>query len=145
MEAPIRPRQPSARRPDPQRHHDGNVFFALTSSQRALAFSTRDDDISQFGTADGNRYARPIGDAFIFRTWEAGWDGPAVNRTLGEWKAYSGQDASSAGATIGISAESEVQFEYNYSGQSREVPLVVPMVDVSGVKYPSSITLPPCL
>jgi parallel beta-helix repeat protein len=121
----------------------GNIFFARTAPQYVLAFSTPDGDIPQFGIADQNIYTRPVDEGATFRCWEAGWSGPAVNRTLSEWRAYSGQDLNSATAAISMASTDDVRLEYNDSGQDKVVTLTVPMIDVHGTKVSGSITLPP--
>lgn len=122
---------------------NNNILFSKTSTQKVFAFSTADNDISQFGTADYNYYARPLDDNQVITTWAAGWNGTAVKRTLADWQSYSGQDKNSKKSPITLTDPSKIRFEYNASTSNKVVSLDGSYIDVKGTKYNGSITLAP--
>jgi uncharacterized repeat protein (TIGR02059 family) len=122
---------------------NNNILFSKTVAQKVFAFSTVDNDISQFGSADYNFYARPLDDNQVITTWAAGWNGAAVKRTLADWQSYSGQDKNSKKSPISLSDPNKIRFEYNASTSSKVVSLDGSYIDVKGAKYNGSITLAP--
>jgi hypothetical protein len=120
-----------------------NIFFAKIQAQKVLAFSTPDNDIAQFGTADLNCYAKPIDNSQVARIWTAGWNSPVSNLSLAEWQSRSGQDRNSYIAPVKITDVSKIRFEYNATNSNRVVSLDRGYIDTKGVKYSGSLTLPP--
>ncbi|MGE5411812.1 MAG: right-handed parallel beta-helix repeat-containing protein, partial [Clostridiales bacterium] len=68
-----------------------NIFFAKTSIQQALNFTTMAQDGCKFGVADSNYYVRPIKDDTSIQTYEP--NNNTFLRTLSSWQSYSSQDA----------------------------------------------------
>ena len=122
---------------------NNNILFSKTALQKVFAFSTADNDISQFGSADYNYYARPLDDNQVITTWASGWNGAAVKRTLADWQSYSGQDKNSKKSPISLTDPYKIRFEYNASTSNKTVSLDGSYIDVKGAKYNGSITLAP--
>ena len=122
---------------------NNNILFSRLSTQIVFAFSTADNDIAQFGSADYNYYARPLDDNKVIKTWSAGWNGVAVFRTLADWQSYSGQDKNSKKSPVILTDANKIRFEYNASTSSKVVSLDGSYIDVKGAKYNGSITLAP--
>ncbi len=122
---------------------NNNILFARTGTQLLFAFSTIKNDISSFGTADYNCYAKPINNNYIARTWDGGWYSVSVNRSLTNWQTYSGQDKNSSISPISLTDVNKIRFEYNGSNSNRVVTLDASYIDVKGKKYSGTITLLP--
>ncbi len=122
---------------------NNNIFFAKTIQERVIAFSTADNDISSFGTADFNCYAKPIDNSFIAKTWEGGWNSISTNRSLSNWQSYTGKDRNSYISPISLTDVSKIRFEYNASTSNKVISLDGSYIDVKGTKYSGSITLLP--
>ena len=119
----------------------GNIFVAKESSQFALRSSSAINDISGFGTANNNYYARPIDDNDVFYTYQPSTG--SKNRTLAEWQSFSNQDANSRKSPVAIRNINDIMIEYNATKLTRIITLEQPMIDVKGTKYVNSITLLP--
>lgn len=120
----------------------GNQFIAKSSTQKTL-FNQMwvNESPSLLGTFNNNYYARPIDDN---QTIQTSTDGNThIQRTLEGWKSYSGQDANSQKSPQSVTNESDLRFEYNATKTARTISLPVPMIDVKGTKYSSSVTLQP--
>ncbi len=122
---------------------NNNVFFAKSTSQKVLVFSTRDSDIASFGTADNNYYAKPIDNSYIAKTWDQGWNSISTNRSLSNWQSFTGQDKNSSISPISITDVNKIRFEYNASSSNKVVSLDGSYIDVKGTRYSGSITLLP--
>jgi len=122
---------------------NGNIFFARTLPEKVLVFSTRSSDISSFGTASNNCYAKPLDNSVIAKTWEGGWNVQSVNRSLSNWQSFTGQDRNSYISPLTFSDPNKIRFEYNASTSSKVVSLDGSYIDVKGAKYNGSITLAP--
>jgi parallel beta-helix repeat protein len=119
----------------------GNIFFAKSSSQFCLRFSSVTNDIPAFGTAGNNYYLRPIDDNYVIYTNQTSI-GPK-NRTLSDWQLFTKQDASSHKSPITLTNTNDIRFEYNELKTNKIVILEKPMIDVKGTKYFNSVTLLP--
>jgi len=118
-----------------------NIFVAKGPSQLALKFTSTADDISLFGTADNNYYARPIDDGNVIYTYS-----PSTGykyRTLSNWQSFTSQDRNSKKSAVTVSDTSKIDFYYNPSTSNKVIALGQPMVDVTGKKYSGSVTLLP--
>jgi uncharacterized repeat protein (TIGR02059 family) len=122
---------------------NNNIFFVRTESQLLFAFSTTSNDISRFGTADYNCYAKPINNTCIAKTWDAGWYSTAVYHSLANWQSFTGQDKNSYISPLAITDVNKIRFEYNASSSNKLIALDGSYIDVKGVKYSGSITLLP--
>lgn len=120
-----------------------NIFFARNSSQKILAFSTTSNDITSFGSADYNCYAKPVDNAYIARTWSGGWNSAATNYSLSNWQQYTGKDKSSFTSPVVLTDGGRIRFEYNASNSNKSVSLDGSYIDVKGTKYSGTITLSP--
>ncbi|HEX2921530.1 MAG TPA: right-handed parallel beta-helix repeat-containing protein [Bacteroidales bacterium] len=118
---------------------NNNVYMAKSANQRVLAFYTTYNEISRFGTAQNNYYARPIDDLATFFIY------PSTNETLAQWKTrVTPQDNSSLKSNqTTTDTTGFFKFVYNGSKTTKTIPLAVPMIDVRGVKYQTNITLQP--
>jgi uncharacterized repeat protein (TIGR02059 family) len=117
-----------------------NIFFAKGKTQLAMYYYNTVNDISQFGTADNNYYARPVDDNLSIRT-----DNTAGStlRTFAGWKTFSGKDANSHASPISIADTSMIDFYCNPTKTNKSITLNQPMIDVRGTKYANSLTLLP--
>ncbi|MFZ2285572.1 MAG: right-handed parallel beta-helix repeat-containing protein, partial [Bacteroidales bacterium] len=118
-----------------------NIFFAKTSDQNALKFSSIADDIPSFGTADNNYYARPVDDDDVFHTYSPSTGNK--NRTLAGWQSFTSQDRNSKKSPVTVSDTSKIDFYYNPTTANKAITLAQPMVDIKGVKYTGTFTLLP--
>ncbi len=120
-----------------------NILFARAESQLVIAFSTFEDDISSFGTADYNCYAKPINNSLIARTWSEGWHSTAVMRSLSGWQSFTGEDENSYISPISVNDVNKIRFEYNGTNSNKVVSLDGSYMDVRGTSYSGTITLLP--
>lgn len=72
-----------------------NILFAKTAAQLTLSFVTSANNISEFGTADSNYYARPLGDNYSLSTSAPGDAWTGVNKNLSQWQKEYGKDVHS--------------------------------------------------
>ncbi len=117
-----------------------NIFVAKELGQYAFKFYSIQNDLN-FGSANGNIYARPIADSLTFII-----DNYKISTTtsnLSGWKTLSGFDSNSTKSPITIANTSQLQFEFNASKTAKNVSLDGPMMDIKGIKYAKSITLQP--
>lgn len=119
----------------------GNILFAKGSAQYALKITSLVNDIPSFGTAGNNYYVRPINDNYVFRLYQPsiGW----LDKSLSEWQSFTGQDANSHRSPISITNINDIRFEYNELNTNKIITLSQPMIDVTGMKYFTNVTLPP--
>jgi len=119
---------------------NNNIFVARTMDQFAFFYylqSTNISDITQFGVADNNYYARPINDTTNLILVNS-------NRfSLKGWQSYSGQDANSKASPKSITDVNDLLFEYNATLSSKTIPLDAKYIDIKGNSYDGSITLAP--
>ena len=120
-----------------------NIFFAKSTSQKILSFSTISNDVTSFGSADYNCYAKPLDNTFISRAWSTGWNSVPTNRSLSNWQSYTGKDRNSYVSPIGTTDANKIIFEYNTTNSNKPVTLDGSYIDVTGAKYSGSITLLP--
>lgn len=118
-----------------------NTFVAKAPSQVTLKFYSVADDISSFGTADYNHYARPVDDDDVFNTYSPSTGNKS--RTLAGWQSFTNQDKNSKKSAVTVSDTSKIDFYYNPATTNRIISLSQPMVDVTGKKYSGSVTLLP--
>lgn len=69
-----------------------NKFFSRLPDQDVFKFSTISNDISVFGTADSNYYARPLDDDYIFLTKPYPAIDPGLGLDLTKWKSTYNKD-----------------------------------------------------
>ena len=122
---------------------NNNIFFARTTAQKTLSFSTASNDISSLGSADYNCYAKPVDNTYVARTWSGGWNSAATNRSLSNWQSFSGKDKSSFTSPIAITDVNKIRFEYNATNSNKAVSLDASYIDVKSGKYSGTITLAP--
>lgn len=120
-----------------------NIFFARTTAQKVFSFSTADNDISSFGTANYNCYAKPIDNTYVVKTWSGGWNSTSTNRSLSNWQSFSGKDGNSYISPVAVNDVNKIRFEYNASNSNRVVSLDGSYIDVKGTRYSGTITLAP--
>jgi uncharacterized repeat protein (TIGR02059 family) len=118
-----------------------NLFIAKSATQFSLKFYSVADDISSFGTADYNYYARPANDSDVFQTYSPSTG--SKSRTLAGWQSLTNQDKNSKKSAVTVSDTSKIDFHYNPSTSNKVITLSQPMVDVTGKKYSGSVTLLP--
>ena len=120
---------------------NNNLFIAKTASQYTLKFYSVADDITLFGTADKNYYARPVADDNTIQTYSP--SSGNKKRTLPEWRTLTNQDRNSKTSAVPVNDTSKINFFYNPSATNKTINLGQPMIDVSGKKYNGSLILFP--
>lgn len=150
-----------------------NTFNGLSSStassQRCFYYKSQNDDLVANIISDSNFYGRPIdNDLYIpvnpspghgspgFGQWGTmnyvygpnylgyGEYGPMSTFTLAGWKAvYPTLDQHSQKAPKSISSVFDLRFEYNETSSNKTINLGVNYVDMKGITYPGTITIPP--
>ncbi len=121
---------------------NSNIFFAKIATQQCLWFRSNTNDIPSFGTASNNYYVRPIADNTVFYIWQPSLGLNFLNYNLGQWQSFTGKDADSHSSPTSITDVADIEFYYNPT-QSDSVISVTDMIDMTGTKYTSSITLAP--
>ena len=119
-----------------------NIFFAKTAEQSVLYFHTKNnDDITLFGIADSNYYARPIDDNLLFKLSQ-----PALGtivKDLSSWQAFSQQDTHSKKLPFTITKLDDILFRFNPTKDAKTIPLDAKYKSVDGKIVKGSITLQP--
>ena len=120
----------------------GNQFIAKTIKQKTLFNQMYvAESPSLLGAFNNNYLARPMDDNLTIQISTNG--NTLIQRTLEEWKTYSGQDANSKKSPQAITNENDLQFEYNATQSVKTVSLGRPMIDIKGTKYQGTVTLQP--
>jgi hypothetical protein len=110
------------------------------------------DDTPTLADFDYNVYARPIDDygsiqwldQFPFYTKAEGITPTIKNyRSFEQWKSFSGKEVHSTKSPQAITSVNDLRFEYNATTTAKTVALSVPMIDMKGIKYASSVILQP--
>ena len=147
-----------------------NIFVAGDADQPTLLYETTGNDIADFGSADYNCYARPADESETISTHINAWKGSLVNRSLEDWKKYSGQDKNSYGSFVVFAVArhniwtrsfnkfvkifkmsitkpvdnlENIRFEYNETDADRRVKLDDSYTDVKGNRYNGHMILKP--
>lgn len=118
---------------------NNNIFVARTTDQLAFFYylnSTNKSDITQFGSADNNYFARPIDDDSSILVNTNYFD-------VKGWQSYSAQDAHSKGSPKKITNLNDLRFEYNATTSNKTIALGANYIDIKGTSYNGSITLAP--
>ena len=119
-----------------------NIFFAKTSSQYLMYFhTTNNDDMTLFGIADSNYYARPMDDNLTFRLSQPALG--TIQKSLASWQTFSHQDANSKKSPITISDLNDIRFEYNATKAPTTISLGGKYICLDGKIVDGSITLQP--
>ena len=119
-----------------------NIFFAKTSSQYLMYFhTTNNDDMTLFGIADSNYYARPMDDNLTFRLSQPALGN--IQKSLIAWQAFSHQDANSKKSPIAITDMNDIRFEYNATKAPTTISLGGKYITTDSKVYDGSITLQP--
>ena len=122
---------------------NNNIFFARTTAEKVLSFSTASNDIASLGSSDYNCFAKPIDNSYVARTWSGGWNSVATNRSLSNWQSFTGMDRNSYISPVAVTDLNKIRFEYNPTNSNKVVTLGASYIDCKGSKYPGSITLLP--
>jgi parallel beta-helix repeat protein len=118
-----------------------NICISKDANQFVIVFRSSENDISSFGTADNNYYARPVDDNDVFNTYQ-----PSTGtkyRILSGWQSFTNQDANSQKSPIAIKDTTDINFYYNVTKADKVISLVQPMIDIKGTKYVNSVILAP--
>jgi parallel beta-helix repeat protein len=123
----------------------GNKIIALSAGQYMWVFWSAFDDISQFGTATGQWYARPVDDGvdqdFFVRE-------PDVNNGYNQWLTYAQMiartgETNSTFSSVTATSPNDIRFEYNAAKTNKVITLNGNYRDVKGTAYSGSVTLAP--
>lgn len=119
-----------------------NVFVARQSSQKVASFYSKTTGIipSFFSSINNNVYARPIDDSDSFLIYEG--IGLGENKTLAQWKTFSGKDANSTKSPKAITSESDIEIRYNATSSPVQVSFPWAGISMTGVQYASNPTIP---
>jgi parallel beta-helix repeat protein len=119
-----------------------NIFFAKTTSQNVMYFhTTNNDDMTLFGIADSNYYARPIDDNLTFKLSQPALG--TIQKSLVSWQAFSHQDANSKKSPVPITDLNDIRFEYNATIAPTTISLSGKYITSDSKIYDGSITLQP--
>ena len=118
-----------------------NVFFAKTATQNLLQWYTVTNDISLFGTADSNYYARPIDDnlSIYLRQPSTGY----AYKSLSGWNTFTNQDSHSKKSPIAVTDINDIRFEYNNTQTVKTINLGAKYIGVDNTVYSGTIILQP--
>jgi len=125
-----------------------NIWYQKDSTGKAnnqhlcMAISSIYNDLASILTMDSNYYARPINDSAIIDRDPTTGGGAHTIYSLATWKALYGKDAASKRTSTGIQSTADLSFNYNTTGSNSVQSLPANYVDVTGVAYNGSITLP---
>ncbi|MBV5314208.1 MAG: right-handed parallel beta-helix repeat-containing protein [Prolixibacteraceae bacterium] len=121
-------------------HLTNNIFFSSNTTQWCLYFYSTLDDIN-FGSSNGNVFARPLKDQTTIYTKTASTSG--AFRDLNSWRLFTGYDANSTKSPISLTNSNDITLEYNATSIIKTIILTYPVIDARGVKYSGSISLQP--
>ena len=116
-----------------------NTFVARVADQIVLKWDTNFNDVTQFGSANNNIYARPIDDTLVARIIASG---TAPFYSVSGWKTYSGQDANSRGSARTVNNAAQIRFEYNDTPAPVVVTVTTSVFEVSGTPHTANFMLP---
>jgi uncharacterized repeat protein (TIGR02059 family) len=116
---------------------NNNIFFAKTSTQRAMRLMTTVHNIDDAAwQGDYNYYTRPIDDSNVMYM--------SSMQTIAQFKStVSPQETHSAKSTQTITTTDIIHFFYNATKTNKVITLDQPMIDVKGIKYVNNFTLLP--
>lgn len=118
-----------------------NILFAKTTDQLSFWARSNYEDFQTFMSSDKNYFARPLDDTEVIYSRT-----PTTRsqyRTLDGWQSYSGHDLNSKKSPVSLTDTANIDFYYNGTKTDKLFNLSTPMVDVTGTKYVSTITLAP--
>jgi hypothetical protein len=103
--------------------------------------TTNNDDMSLFGIADSNYYARPMDDNLTFRLSQPALG--TIQKSLASWQTFSHQDANSKKSPITITDLNDIRFEFNATKVPTTISLGGRYICLDGKIVDGSITLQP--
>ena len=103
--------------------------------------TTNNDDMTLFGIADSNYYARPMDDNLTFRLSQPALG--TIQKSLATWQTFTGQDAHSRKSPIAVTDVNDIRFEYNATKAVTTIALDAKYIFVDGKIVEGSITLQP--
>lgn len=121
-----------------------NKIVTRATNQIVAYLKTDEANMTQWGRWDSNWYARPINDAASTSTFTLVTSTGTQVTNLAGWQPKSpGGEVHSKKSPVNISTLTDLRFDYN----ATNAPAVVSLgglnyIDVAGVSYPGSITLP---
>jgi hypothetical protein len=121
-----------------------NKIVTRATNQIVGYLKTDEVDMKSWGRWDSNYYCRPINDAVSTNTFTLINNGSTQITNLTGWKAKAPSgEVHSKISPVNISTLTDLRFDYN----ATNAPAVVSLggfnyIDVAGVSYPGSITLP---
>jgi parallel beta-helix repeat protein len=125
----------------------GNIFFtasvAQVGAQKTMFIMNAASGAQLPGSVifDYNYYVRPFdyskGSIYSY------FNSTGADRTLANWKAFSGQDAHSQETPKIITDPKDLRFEYNATTSSKTINLGASYIDAKGTSYNGTITLAP--
>jgi uncharacterized repeat protein (TIGR02059 family) len=118
-----------------------NKFISKDKLEPVLTYLSSYGNLPATATLDNNYYARPIDDNSPIKTILSG---VYSDKTLAQWQAYTGKDAATKKSNVTTNDTTGFfKFVYNTTKVNHTIALAVPMIDVDGTKFGSSITLLP--
>lgn len=117
-----------------------NQFITASSTSYTVRYKDVGDPNIVFGFADNNYYTKPtnISASLVELTLK---NASTIYKTLSGWQTVSSQDANSHISTQFVSSVSDLYFYYSLTDTIITLPYA--MVDVTGTKYASTLTLTP--
>ena len=120
-----------------------NKFIAKDRDDRSLWVITSDSAaMPRPFISDSNYFAKPVGDNV--RNIQTDMNGtPYVQRDLSGWQELNGQDAHSKQSPKAVKDTSDFNFQYNATNAPVTISLPFKYLDITGVIYNGSVTIPP--
>ncbi len=118
-----------------------NIFFAKSATQYTSLFGTVADDITLFGIADSNYYARPMDDnlSILINQPSTSWQ----EKSLAGWQSFTGQDTHSKKSPIAVTNVNDIRFEFNATKSAKTLVLDAKYICLDGKIVEGSISLQP--
>ena len=117
---------------------ENNLIICKDANESAIEYVSSYGAPSATAILNNNYYTRPISDNNIFYVVPLG-----TSTNLAGWQTYTGKEANSHKCSTSIPDTASIQLKYNATKVDKVIPLVKPMIDITGTKYATSITLTP--
>ena len=117
---------------------ENNLIICKDANESAIEYVSSYGAPSATSIFNNNYYARPINDNNIFYVVPLG-----TSTNLAGWQTYTGKEANSHKSPVAIPDTASIQLKYNASKSDKVIALAKPMIDITGAKYATSITLAP--
>lgn len=118
----------------------GNKIISKHGAQKVISGRLLANNFSTFGTINNNYYAKPMDGNPRFITMVNTF--AETERDSASWRTYTSQDANSVFSKIQLQDEDSIRFYTNPTAAAVTYALSDTLVDVTGTKYNTSVTVP---